>query len=107
MRQRSDVCVSLQYFMNFTRNQFGKTAKIVRTDNGTEFINSLYEQLFKQLGVIHQTTCVYTPQQNGVAERKHRHILEITRAIRLPANIPKKILGALCLSYNILDKQAT
>ena len=76
LRQKCDVCVSLQFFMNFTRNQFGKTAKIVRTDNGTEFINSLCEQLFKQLGIIHQTTCVYTPQQNGVAERKHRHILE-------------------------------
>ncbi|XP_019232006.1 PREDICTED: uncharacterized protein LOC109212783 [Nicotiana attenuata] len=43
-------------------------------------------------------TCAYTPQQNGVAERKHRHILEVTRAIRFQANIPIKIWGHCVLA---------
>nr|XP_016479842.1 PREDICTED: uncharacterized protein LOC107801087 [Nicotiana tabacum] len=81
-----------------TAEEFSKVIKVIRTDNGTGFVNSLCEQLFKNLGMIHQKTCAYTPQQNGVAERKHRHVLEITRAIRLQANIPIKFWGHCILA---------
>nr|XP_009783139.1 PREDICTED: uncharacterized protein LOC104231782 [Nicotiana sylvestris]XP_016462976.1 PREDICTED: uncharacterized protein LOC107786055 [Nicotiana tabacum] len=54
---------------------FGAIVKTVRTDNSTEFVNLVCENFFKNLGVIHQKACPYTPQQNGVAEIKHRHIL--------------------------------
>nr|XP_016470822.1 PREDICTED: uncharacterized protein LOC107793056 [Nicotiana tabacum] len=49
--------------------------------------------LFNSLGVIHQKPCPYTPQQNRVAERKYRHILELTRAITFQAEIPIKFWG--------------
>ncbi|KAB2628709.1 hypothetical protein D8674_033504 [Pyrus ussuriensis x Pyrus communis] len=39
--------------------------------------------------ILHKTTCPYTPQQNGVAERKNRHILETARALLLGASVPK------------------
>lgn len=74
----------------YVSTQFNKIVKVVRTDNGTEFVNSVCEDMFKKLGIVHQRTCAYSPQQNGVAERKHRHILEVTRAIRFQASIPLK-----------------
>ncbi|KAE8670892.1 APO protein 3 [Hibiscus syriacus] len=40
-------------------------------------------------GIVHLTSCVNTPQQNGVAERKNRHLLEVTRSLMFPANAPK------------------
>ncbi|CAL8989639.1 unnamed protein product [Prunus brigantina] len=40
-------------------------------------------------GLLHETTCPYTPQQNGVAERKNRHILETARSILIEAHMPK------------------
>jgi hypothetical protein len=40
-------------------------------------------------GIMHQTSCVGTPQQNGVAERKNRDLLEKTRALMLQTNVPK------------------
>ena len=61
---------------------------MLRTDNGTEFVNSECHKLFTELGILHQRSCPYTPRQNGVAERKHRHLLEVTRALRLQAHIP-------------------
>ena len=81
----SVVCSSIQTFLQFVQTQFGKRVKVLRTDNGTEFVNSGCHKLFAELGILHQRSCPYTPQQNGVAERKHRHLLEVTRALRIKA----------------------
>lgn len=75
------------------KNQFDKSVKMVRTDNWTKFVNSVCTDVFNNQGLIHQKTCPYTPQQNGVAERKHRYILQITRAIRFQAGIPIRFWG--------------
>ncbi|XP_019179564.1 PREDICTED: uncharacterized protein LOC109174776 [Ipomoea nil] len=56
----------------------------VRTDNGREFF---MEAFCNEKGIIHQKSCAYTPQQNGVVERKHQHILNVARAIRLPTPV--------------------
>jgi hypothetical protein len=42
-----------------------------------------------QKGILHQTSCVYTPQQNGISERKNRHLLEVTRTLLFQNNVPK------------------
>ncbi|XP_019248781.1 PREDICTED: uncharacterized protein LOC109228053 [Nicotiana attenuata] len=95
IRNRINKCT---HFFRYVKTQFDTTVKIIRTDNGSEFVNSVCEQMFKELGTIHQRTCVYTPQQNGVAERKHRHILEVTRAIRFQAQIPITFWGYCVLA---------
>ena len=46
------------------------------------------KQFISDHGLIHQTTCPDTPQQNGIAERKNRTLLEITRAIMLESYVP-------------------
>ncbi|XP_075103101.1 uncharacterized protein LOC142177755 [Nicotiana tabacum] len=58
-------------------NQFDIGIKVLKTDNGTEFFNSQCDELLASLGIIHQSSCPYTPQQNGIVERKHRHILQL------------------------------
>ncbi|XP_019258588.1 PREDICTED: uncharacterized protein LOC109236813 [Nicotiana attenuata] len=82
-----------RYFLTFN-----KVVKVVRPDNGSEFVNSNCTTLFQKYGIIYQRTCAYTPQQNGAAERKHRHILEVTRALRFQANIPIKYWGHCVLA---------
>jgi hypothetical protein len=44
-------------------------------------------------GIVHQTTCVNTPEQNGVVERKNRHILEVTRCLLFSTNVPRYLWG--------------
>ncbi|KAF3646377.1 hypothetical protein FXO38_19192 [Capsicum annuum] len=80
-------------FTQICQDAINKIVKVIRTDNGSEFVNDSCTSLFTKLGIIHQRSCPYTPQQNGIAERKHRHILEVTRAIRLQSHIPLRFWG--------------
>ncbi|KAL2243469.1 UNVERIFIED_CONTAM: Retrovirus-related Pol polyprotein from transposon RE1 [Sesamum indicum] len=49
--------------------------------------------LCDELGIIHQPSYTYTPQQNGRVERKHRHLLNVARALLFQASLPLKFLG--------------
>ncbi|GJZ59848.1 putative RNA-directed DNA polymerase [Tanacetum coccineum] len=60
----------------------------MRSDNGTEFVNKKLNDFFNDLGIIQQTSCVYTPQQNGIAERKYRHLLNVARSLMYQGGIP-------------------
>lgn len=70
--------------------QFHAHFKILRSDNGGEYISLTMKQFFLDHGLIHQTTCPDTPQQNGVAGRKNRTLLEITRALMFEAHMPAR-----------------
>lgn len=69
-----------------TENQFHKQVKIIRSDNGPKFKMASF---FGKKGILHQTSCVETPQQNGRLERKHQHIMNIARALMLQSGLPK------------------
>lgn len=71
------VCSVITSFIHMVR----KEIKFFRTDNGTEFLNNKVHALFTQFGIIHQKTCIYTPQQNGVVERRYRTLLEAARSM--------------------------
>ena len=43
----------------------------------------------KEKGIHHQSTCVNTPQQNGIVERKNKHLLEVAHAIMFSMNVPR------------------
>ncbi|WVZ80042.1 hypothetical protein U9M48_027557 [Paspalum notatum var. saurae] len=61
--KQKDLCALI-------KNKFGSTIKVLRSDNGTEYVNHEFEQFLTSNGIGHQTTCVNTLEQNGVAERK-------------------------------------
>lgn len=58
-----------------------------RLDNGSECFNNTCKDLFQLHGIVHQLSFPYTPQRNGVVERRHRHILETVRAIRFQGHL--------------------
>ncbi|KAI5313775.1 hypothetical protein L3X38_042951 [Prunus dulcis] len=71
------------------KTQFNAQIQILRSDNGGEFVNHDFQTYFQQHGIIHETTCPQTPQQNGVAERKNRHLLETARALLISTHVPR------------------
>nr|XP_016435503.1 PREDICTED: uncharacterized protein LOC107761750 [Nicotiana tabacum] len=84
--------------LQWQENQFSSTVKIFRSDNGYEFFNSLCSNLFQTKAIVHQSSCVYTPQQNGVVEWKHRYLLEVGRALRFQTALPLKLWGECILA---------
>jgi len=61
--------------------QFGAKVKIVRSDNGHEISSKPMKTFCWEKGVIHQTSCIDTPQQVDGVERKYCHILNVARAL--------------------------
>jgi hypothetical protein len=61
--------------------QFNLSVRTLRSDNAKEYFSDVFQHYMAQNGIIHQSSCVDTPSQNGVAERKNRHLLETTRAL--------------------------
>lgn len=89
MRHKSEVCEIFPIFWHMVSTQFSLPVKTIRSDNGGEYLNSELLRFFHTKGILHETTCPHTPQQNGVAERKNRHILETTRALLIGAHVPQ------------------
>ncbi|XP_071713646.1 uncharacterized protein [Rutidosis leptorrhynchoides] len=68
--------------------EFQQKIKVFRSDNGTKFVNQKFLNFTNSKGIVHQTTCAYTPQQNGIVERKHRHLLNVARALMFQGGLP-------------------
>lgn len=103
MTQKSQTPHLLESFITFAQHQFHATIKAVRTDNGLEFLSM--RDFFHKHGIEFQRTCVYTPQQNGVVERKHRHILNTARALLFQSHMPLEFWGECVLtSVHIINR---
>ncbi|XP_059316207.1 uncharacterized protein LOC132067093 [Lycium ferocissimum] len=97
----SDVVTVLRTFLYQLTTQFNVVLKIVRSDNGTESFNKNCHALFDSHGIIHQSSCVYTSQQNGILERKHRHILDGARALEFSFSILDRYWGDVSFKEHI------
>ena len=65
---------------------------MVRSDNGTEYTSEKFNKFCEKEGIEHQLTAPYTPQQNGVIERKNRTLMEMTRCL-LHDKVAKEFMG--------------
>ena len=87
MKHKYDASSLVQTFFQMILNQFKVSIKVIRTDNGPEFALSSF---YASKGILHQLSCVETPQQNAIVERKLQHLLNVARALRFHANLPLK-----------------
>jgi transposase InsO family protein len=79
LQEKSQPQETLKGFLRRAQNEFGLRIKKIRSDNGTEFKNSQIEAFLEEEGIKHEFSSPYTPQQNGVVERKNRTLLDMAR----------------------------
>ena len=77
-------------FKAYVEKQTGCKIKSFRTDNGTEYVTDRFDKFFKTNGIQHQRNTPYSPQQNGVAERFNRTLIEKARCLLHDADLPKQ-----------------
>jgi transposase InsO family protein len=81
LQEKSQTQETLKIFLRQAQNEFRLRIKKIRSDNGTEFKNSQIEGFLKEEGIKHEFSSPYTPQQNGVVERKSRTLLDMPRTM--------------------------
>ena len=102
LKEKSKVESVFQKFYSKVLTQFQEKIKIVRSDNGKKYLNKILGKFFLEKGIVHQSSCKDTPQQNGVTERKNKYLLEVARALLFSKNIPKSLWGEAILTATYL-----
>ena len=102
LKQKSDVSIFIPNFHSIVQKQFRVQIKSFRIDNARDYFNQILSPYFQSQGILHDSSCVNTPQQNGVAERKNRHLLNTTQALLFQRNAPKSYWGEVVLTATYL-----
>ncbi|KAK1432520.1 hypothetical protein QVD17_09417 [Tagetes erecta] len=88
LKTKTDFYVVLPAFIKLVQTQCSRKIKTFQSDGGGEFVNHTVRKIFEENGTFHRYSCPHTPQQNGRAERKHRHIVETGLAMLFNAHVP-------------------
>lgn len=86
-KRKRQTTVSVLTHLRQVSTQHDLPVKVLRTDNGREFCNSVVKEYLDSVGTIHQTSAPHTPQQNGVAERANRTTGEASDSARHMAGL--------------------
>ncbi|CAN1338667.1 Retrovirus-related Pol polyprotein from transposon TNT 1-94 [Linum perenne] len=102
MKDKSETSQLFKEFHAMVKTQFHTNILVLRTDNARDYFNSVMGNYLSQEGIIHCSSCVDTPQQNGIAERKNRHLLDTARALMFTNQVPKYLWGEAVLTATYL-----
>ncbi|KAG6623354.1 Retrovirus-related Pol polyprotein from transposon TNT 1-94 [Phytophthora cinnamomi] len=89
LRKKSEVCEAFKKFLKEAETSAGIKVKVLRSDNGGEYCNAAMETLCDDKMVKQEFTVPYNPQQNGMAERMNRTLVEMTRCMLKESGIDK------------------
>lgn len=87
MHYKSSTLDHFKVYKQRVENQHNMKIKTLRTDNGGEYVSNEFIKYCQKEGIIHQYTVPHTPQQNGVAERKNRSLMETARSMLQTAGL--------------------
>ena len=88
MKSRTELFSIFQIFFVEIRNQFHTSIRILRSDNALEYLSAPFSDFLSSHGILYHFSCTYTPQQNGVVERKNSRLVETTRTLLLHYIVP-------------------
>ena len=102
LEYKSSVKYCVKDVLTQMENQTGLRVKAVRTDNGSEYLNAVLGDFYKEKGIKHERTVPYTPQQNGKAERLNRTLMEKVRAMLADSGLPKALWAEAIVTASLL-----
>jgi transposase InsO family protein len=104
LQDKSETQGTLKRFLRRAQNEFELKVKKIRRDNGSEFKNLQVEEFLEEEGIKHEFSAPYTPQQNGVVERKNRTLIDMARTmlgeLKTPERFWSKVVNTACHAIN-------
>ncbi|GJW37831.1 retrotransposon protein, putative, ty1-copia subclass [Tanacetum coccineum] len=88
LKHKHEVFETFKVFKNEVKNQLGKTIKALRSDRGGKYISQEFKDYLKACGIVQHLTHPYTPQHNGMLERRNRTLLDMVRSIMNLTTLP-------------------
>ena len=105
LSHRHEALDCFKLFVEEVENKHEKALKTFRTDHGHEYLSDQFKEFCEEKGILRHLTIPRTPQQNGVAERRNRTLLDMTRSMMAQANLPISFWGdALLTNAYILNR---
>jgi hypothetical protein len=104
LQDKTETQGTLKRFLRRAQNEFELKVKKIRSDNGSEFKNLQVEEYLEEEGVKHEFSAPYTPQQNGVVERKNMTLLDMARTMlgefKTPERFWMEAVNTTCHAIN-------
>jgi len=98
LKHKSDMFDCFVKFKCLMENLLSCKLKRLQTDGGGEYTSHTFKQYLSKHGILHRITCPHTSQQNGIAERKHRHVIETGLALLAQSHLPSNLWVEACLT---------
>ncbi|KAL0281564.1 UNVERIFIED_CONTAM: hypothetical protein PYX00_002512 [Menopon gallinae] len=102
LKNKSDVLEKFKVFKARVENFTGRKIKCIRTDNAREYLSKEFKNILEECGISRQLSAEYTPQQNGIAERANRTLIEMARCLMLQGNLPQSLWAEAVNTANYL-----
>lgn len=103
--KKSDAAERIREYCSLVKNQFGNYPKAIRSDGGGEYSSTSLKKFFADNGIVHEQTAPYSPQQNGVAERRNRYAVESVRCMLAESGLGKTYWGeAICTAIYLQNR---
>ena len=109
MKHKSEVLIKFREYMNMMENKTGQKIQrvnTIRSDNGGEYSSNEFKDYCNEVGIAHQFTNPYTPEQNGVSERYNRTIMEAARSMLLHSHLPLSFWAEAVSTANYLRNRS-
>lgn len=108
IKMKSDALYTFIKFKAYAERESGKKLKILRMDRGGEYTFGDFKNHYQACGIVHEVTTPYTPQHNGLVERRNRIIVNMAKCLLKEKNLPRKFWGeAVSTFVHILNRCST
>lgn len=102
LKKKSEALDAFKEFKNYVETQTERKIKCLQSDNGTEYLNKGFDEYLSESGIGRRLTVTHTPEQNGVAERKNRTLVEMARCLLIQSGLPSSFWGEAINTANYI-----
>ena len=100
LKSKNQALDAFKSYKNLVETQTGRKIRCVQSDNGTEYCNNIFSEYLDNCGIKKRITVAHTQEQNGVAERKNRTLIEMAKCMLSEADLPRSFWAEAVATAN-------